>query len=133
MAKVARTKSSSQKVAVPHNAGLAPAPSGPASDEPLQQDTFVSPACLTASTKTDADQTQWSMWTNFFRGGDVVLADTGTSNFGILDVRFPSKTDLVTQILYGSIGWACGALLGASIAAQEQGRRTICFEGDGSL
>lgn len=76
---------------------------------------------------------QWSMWTNFFKAGDVVLADTGTSNFGILDVRFPSKTELVTQILYGSIGWACGALLGASLAAQEQNRRTICFEGDGSL
>ncbi|KAK9898845.1 pyruvate decarboxylase [Cystobasidium minutum MCA 4210] len=115
MAKVARTKSSSQKVAIPKNAGLSLPPSGPASDDPLSQDTF------------------WSMWTNFFKAGDVVLADTGTSNFGILDVRFPSKTELVTQILYGSIGWACGALLGASLAAQEQNRRTICFEGDGSL
>jgi pyruvate decarboxylase len=38
------------------------------------------------------------MWTDFFKPGDVVLADTGTSSFGILDVRFPAKTDLVTQV-----------------------------------
>lgn len=41
MAKVARTKSSSQKVAIPKNAGLSLPPSGPASDDPLSQDTFV--------------------------------------------------------------------------------------------
>ena len=37
------------------------------------------------------------------------------------------------QILYGSIGWATGATLGAALAAKEAGRRTILFTGDGSL
>lgn len=40
--KVAKNKSSSQKVAVPEHAGLSVVPSGKASDEPLKQDDFVS-------------------------------------------------------------------------------------------
>lgn len=46
IAKVARTKSSSQKVAVPKNAGLVPPPTGPPTDDPLEQDTFVSARLL---------------------------------------------------------------------------------------
>lgn len=41
MAKIASSKSSSQKVAVPKNAGLTPPPAGSPTDEPLKQDTFV--------------------------------------------------------------------------------------------
>jgi pyruvate decarboxylase len=73
------------------------------------------------------------LWTDFLKSGDVVLAETGTSSFGILDVRFPSKADLLSQILFGSIGWATGACFGAAVAAKEQGRRTILFTGDGSI
>lgn len=76
---------------------------------------------------------QWPLWTSFFKSGDVIVSETGTSNFGILDVRLPSKTTLTSQVLYGSIGWACGATLGAAMAAQEQGRRCILFTGDGSM
>lgn len=42
MAKIARTKSSSQKVAVPKNAGLSLPPTGAPTDGALEQDTFVS-------------------------------------------------------------------------------------------
>ena len=38
-------------------------------------------------------------------------------------------TDSATQ---GSIGWAGGAILGAALAAKEQGRRAILFTGEGS-
>lgn len=41
---------------------------------------------------------QWPLWQEFLQEGDVVLAETGTSSFGILDVRFPAKTDLLTQV-----------------------------------
>lgn len=44
----------------------------------------------------------------FLRSGDVVVSETGTSSFGVLDVPFPDDATLVTQILWGSIGWTVG-------------------------
>jgi TPP-dependent 2-oxoacid decarboxylase len=35
----------------------------------------------------------------------------GTSSFGILDVPMPDKSVFVSQILFGSIGWATGKFL----------------------
>lgn len=97
----------------------------------------------------------------FLREGDVVVTETGTSNFGILDTKFPSHVEAVSQVLWGSIGFSVGALLGASVAcaelspsshdaaassdssstippssssaATDRPRRPILFVGDGSL
>lgn len=67
------------------------------------------------------------------RAGDVVVTETGTSNFGILDTRFPKDVTAVSQVLWGSIGYSVGALMGAAEASREQGRRSMLFVGDGSL
>ncbi|KAL8286376.1 hypothetical protein RQP46_004393 [Phenoliferia psychrophenolica] len=77
----------------------------------------------------------WPSWGKFFQPNDIILAETGTSAFGMLDVPLPSSATFISQTLYGSIGYAGGALLGALKAAQEAGvkRRTILFIGDGSL
>lgn len=75
----------------------------------------------------------WPLWATFFNPGDVIVSEIGTSSFGLLDVQLPENSTLLTQILWGSIGWATGATLGAAIAAREQGRRTILFTGDGSI
>lgn len=77
---MAKNKSSSQKVAVPSNAGLTPISESGDKNKPLTQDEF------------------WPLWEQFLKSGDVVLAETGTSSFGILDVKFPSKSDLVSQV-----------------------------------
>lgn len=70
----------------------------------------------------------------FLRDGDVIVTETGTSNFGILDTKFPTGVTAVSQVLWGSIGYSVGALLGASVAARESNnRRVILFVGDGSL
>lgn len=69
----------------------------------------------------------------FLRKDDVVVTETGTSNFGILDTRFPEGVTAVSQVLWGSIGYSVGALLGASVACKELSRRVILFVGDGSL
>lgn len=77
----------------------------------------------------------WPSWGKFFQPNDIILAETGTSAFGMLDVALPPGSTFISQTLYGSIGYAGGALLGALKAAQEAGvkRRTILFIGDGSL
>ncbi|KAG6856421.1 hypothetical protein H0H87_004640 [Tephrocybe sp. NHM501043] len=76
----------------------------------------------------------WPRVSEFFRPKDVIVTETGTANFGILDVPLPERSVLVSQILWGSIGWSVGSLLGAALAARESGRgRSILFVGDGSL
>jgi len=115
MERVTREKGNSQQVAIPPNAGLSKSQASKDTEAMMSQDEF------------------WPLWEDFLKSGDVVVTETGTANFGILDVRFPSKTTLVSQILYGSIGWATGTTLGASAAAKEAGRRTILFTGDGSI
>ncbi|KAH9480463.1 Putative pyruvate decarboxylase C3G9.11c [Psilocybe cubensis] len=76
----------------------------------------------------------WPRLGFFFKPKDVIVADTGTSNFGILEVPLPANAVMVSQILWGSIGWSVGSCLGAALAAKEVGlNRTILFVGDGSI
>lgn len=76
----------------------------------------------------------WPRLESFFKPHDVIVTETGTANFGILDVPLPPKSILLNQILWGSIGWSVGAALGAALAARDMNLgRTILFVGDGSL
>jgi pyruvate decarboxylase len=70
----------------------------------------------------------WPRLSLFFKPKDVIVTetgellemltqpspedwcDTGTSNFGIIDVTLPGGTMLLSQILWGSIGWSVGTL-----------------------
>ncbi|KAG0139942.1 hypothetical protein CROQUDRAFT_665822 [Cronartium quercuum f. sp. fusiforme G11] len=99
----------------------------------------LNPRFLKTSTKQDQKNglvTQdefWPLWADFFENNDVILGETGTSSFGLLDVKFPDGAMFLSQVLWGSIGWTTGACLGAAQAAAEQGKRTILFIGDGSI
>jgi pyruvate decarboxylase len=77
----------------------------------------------------------WPRMSQFIRPEDVVVTETGTSNFGALEMPMPAKTIHLSQILWGSIGWATGAAVGAALAARERQLkgRTLLFTGDGSL
>jgi pyruvate decarboxylase len=76
----------------------------------------------------------WPRLSYFFKSKDVIVTETGTANFGILDVPLPSGAILVSQILWGSIGWSVGSCLGAALAARDIGLpRVVLFVGDGSL
>ncbi|KIK07962.1 hypothetical protein K443DRAFT_128744 [Laccaria amethystina LaAM-08-1] len=76
----------------------------------------------------------WPRLSYFFKPKDVIVTETGTSNFGILEVPLPPGSVLVSQILWGSIGWSVGSCLGAALAARDVGlNRVILFVGDGSL
>ncbi|ELU44509.1 pyruvate decarboxylase [Rhizoctonia solani AG-1 IA] len=76
----------------------------------------------------------WARMGKWYRENDIIVSETGTSNFGIIDVPVPKNTSVVSQVLWGSIGYSVGAALGCALAAKEQGdRRVILFVGDGSL
>ncbi len=67
----------------------------------------------------------------FLKKGDVVVAETGTSYFGCSTVPFPQGATFVGQPLWGSIGYACPAVLGTNMA--DKNRRNILLIGDGSF
>ncbi|KAI0920093.1 hypothetical protein AcV7_006086 [Taiwanofungus camphoratus] len=76
----------------------------------------------------------WPRVGQFFRQKDIVVAETGTSSFGVLDVPMPTGAIFMSQILWGSIGWTVGSTLGAALGGHDLGyKRTILFIGDGSL
>lgn len=77
----------------------------------------------------------WPMMGQFLRQDDVVVAETGTSSFGMIGTPLPKGATFVSQVLWGSIGWAGGSTLGALLAAEESAtpRRVVVFTGEGSL
>ncbi|KAF2219798.1 pyruvate decarboxylase isoenzyme [Elsinoe ampelina] len=93
--------------------------------------------------------TFWPSFSHFLQPHGSILADTGTSLFGLHDATFPSPILYNTQTYYGSIGWATPAAFGAEIARQElaalpeghavRGKaqcvpsRTVLVTGDGSI
>lgn len=52
----------------------------------------------------------WPRVSAFFREKDIIIAETGTSAFGVLDIPLPKGAIFVAQILWGSIGWTGGML-----------------------
>lgn len=87
--------------------------------------------------------TQSFLWPSiqaFLRPGDIIVGETGTTNSGLCDMTFPENVQLVTQVYYGSIGFATAATLGVDIARRELEAsgarppgRTILCTGDGSM
>ncbi|KAI9822429.1 MAG: Pyruvate decarboxylase 1 [Pycnora praestabilis] len=76
----------------------------------------------------------WPRVGQWLEDNDIVITETGTSNFGIWETRFPKGVTSISQTLWGSIGYTVGACQGAALAAKETGnRRTILFVGDGSF
>ena len=90
----------------------------------------------------------WGEFSHWFKQGDIIITEVGTSAFGIIQTKFPKNTWGISQALWGSSGYSLGACLGASFAAQEleQGallrgtindahfsHRVILFVGDGAF
>lgn len=77
----------------------------------------------------------WSRVSSWFQEGDIIITETGTLAFGIVQSNFPDNCLGISQVLWGSIGFTVGATLGAVMAAQEvdPSKRVILFVGDGSL
>ncbi|KAF1973433.1 pyruvate decarboxylase-like protein [Bimuria novae-zelandiae CBS 107.79] len=76
----------------------------------------------------------WPRLGQWLQPKDIVITETGTANFGIWETRFPDDVTAISQVLWGSIGYATGSCQGAALAAKEKGiKRTILFTGDGSF
>jgi indolepyruvate decarboxylase len=83
----------------------------------------------------DATLTQTAYWQamqGFLKSGDVIVVEDGTSLAGAGGLTLPKDSTLVSQALvWGSIGYTTGALLGTLLAEPE--RRHVLFTGDGSF
>jgi len=75
----------------------------------------------------------WHKLPDFIPENSIVVAETGTSGFGIMNMRAPKGVTFLTQILWGSIGYSVGAALGAALAGKDENRRVFLLVGDGSF
>lgn len=73
----------------------------------------------------------WDKMGGFFRTGDVICVENGTSLNAFAGVRLPANVTVVSQPIWGSIGYTLPALMGTMTAAPH--RRHILFIGDGSF
>lgn len=92
-----------------------------------------SPPEPTATPRRDTPLTQEALWDRLSEAltpGNVVLADQGTSFYGMAGHRLPSGVTFIGQPLWGSIGYTLPAALGAGLA--ERDRRTVLLIGDGA-
>ncbi len=85
------------------------------------------------ATPGDEPLTQRDLWgivAAALRPGDTVLADQGTSFYGIGPHRLPHDCVFIGQPLWASIGFTLPAVLGAGLAAPL--RRPVLLIGDGA-
>lgn len=77
----------------------------------------------------------WPRFAGFLQPNDILVVETGTSQIGINDTRFPKGLRAFTQTIFGSIGFAAGSCVGAFLAGKERGgvNRNILVTGEGSL
>lgn len=66
----------------------------------------------------------------FLRPNDIVVSETGLSNLKLTEMPMPDGVTFLNQPLWGSIGWATPAALGAALA--DRSRRVVLVTGDGS-
>jgi indolepyruvate decarboxylase len=100
---------------------------------PLPPPPSERPPTLTRPATDPQALTQASLWstvTGSLRPGDLVMADQGTSFYGMGAHRLPNHVLFMGQPLWASIGFTLPAILGASLAAPE--RRPVLLIGDGA-
>lgn len=74
--------------------------------------------------------TLYPRWAGFLREDDLLVVDTGTSSMGLAFATLPRGARFHNQTLWGAIGWATPAALGAAVAARK--RRLVLVTGEGS-
>jgi indolepyruvate decarboxylase len=106
---------------------------GHAVDEGADRDAIPDAAAPASGLPDDAPLGQAALWdevTAALRPGDTVLADQGTSFYGMADHRLPHDVVFAGQPLWAAIGFTLPALLGAALARPD--RRPVVLIGDGA-
>lgn len=75
-------------------------------------------------------ETIYSRLQEFFKENDIIFGETGLVPLGLSCINYPCNADIEFQILWGSIGWATPAALGANIARPQS--RIILVTGEGA-
>lgn len=88
------------------------------------------PATPPARDAALTQETLWDRLSDALTPGNVVLADQGTSFYGMAGHRLASGVTFIGQPLWGSIGYTLPAALGAGLADRD--RRTVLLIGDGA-
>ena len=95
-----------------------------------RQSTPLTPELAADATEPLSQDALWTEVASFLREGDVVLADQGTSFYGVSTHRLPSGVTFIGQPLWASIGYTLPATLGACLAQPDS--RGILLIGDGA-
>ena len=66
----------------------------------------------------------------FIKENDIVITETGTIPHAVSQIKFPHNVDIECQMLWGSIGWATPATMGACPAKPNS--RVILLTGEGA-
>ncbi len=66
----------------------------------------------------------------FLKENDILICETGIVPYGISPLKVPNNVTIEFQMLWGSIGWATPATLGACIAKPQS--RVILITGEGA-
>ncbi|MDR1448523.1 MAG: hypothetical protein LBI63_06195 [Candidatus Ancillula sp.] len=77
--------------------------------------------------------TFWAEIENWFNTTDQqlnIISDLGTCFFGLLEIRMPKNANLMTQNIWGSIGYALPATVGVNLLHAD--KRNVLFSGDGA-
>ncbi|MCJ1384431.1 hypothetical protein MMC17_007547 [Xylographa soralifera] len=94
------------------------------------------PDTLPTRSKEITQAWYWTRCGQFFREGDLIITETGTSATGMIDASLPNNSAVLSQTIFGSIGWATGTSVGAFVAVREissKFKRCLLFTGEGSL
>lgn len=97
---------------------------------PSAEATRVAPAAGSGADPITAE-TLYPRWENFLKPNDILVAETGTVSMGMAFYRLPQGATFQNQTLWGSIGWATPAAVGAAVAARDD-QRVVLITGEGS-
>lgn len=69
---------------------------------------------------------------NFLKSGDTFVVEVGTISGFLSNIALPENCPFVCQTLWGSIGYATPAVLGACLSSKDRNGRVVMVTGDGA-
>jgi indolepyruvate decarboxylase len=94
---------------------------------------YKNPTTMAMIGKAD-DKITWASlaprYENFIKANDILFVETGTNSSACGGLKLPDDVAYHYQTLWGAIGWATPAAMGAALA--DISRRTVSLTGEGA-